>query len=245
MPRYVLKGGRDERHAEPGQWRALWTEVSPSDDAGAGAAIVRPSKIVCVGRNYRAHAAELDNSVPSEPLLFLKAPSALIGPGQAIELPTGHSELVHHEGELALVIGRRARRVSPAEARAHVFGYTLMNDVTARDIQRRENRFTRAKGFDTFAPIGPWVDTDFEPGSQRLSVHVNGSLRQEGRLDEMVFDVATLVSFASHVMTLEPGDVLSTGTPSGVGPLAAGDTVRVEIEGLGVLENPVIASEAA
>ena len=196
-------------------------------------------KIVCAARNYRKHAAELKNAVPTEPLIFLKPASALTGPGQPILLPQACSELVHHEGELAVIIGRRAASIQPSEVAAHVFGYTLFNDVTARDLQRQDGGFTRAKGFDTFAPIGPWIDTDFRVSNQRLRVSVNNEVRQDGCLDEMLFDVETLISWVSKVMTLEPGDIIATGTPAGVGVLLPGDTVRVEIEGLGALDNPV------
>ncbi len=207
-----------------------------------------PSKIVCVGRNYRAHAAELGNEVPEEPLIFLKPVSALVGHEGAIEHPRDQSQLVHHEGELAVVIGRRTRGVSADSAWDQVAGYTLMNDVTARDIQHREGRFTRAKGFDTFAPLGPWLDTDFHPDSQRLccTVRRGGSceVRQDGRLSQMIFDVGTLVAFISSIMTLEPGDIIATGTPAGVGPLIEGDEVEVSIDGLGVLRNHVVRRDS-
>lgn len=199
-----------------------------------------PTKIVCVGRNYRAHAAELGNEVPAEPLIFLKPVSALVGHGAAIELPAEHSDLVHHEGELAVVIGRRARDVAVEDAAEYIVGYTLMNDVTARDIQRREGRFTRAKGFDTFAPLGPWLDTDFRPAEQAIRTTVDGELRQDGQLDQMIFDVPALVAFISGVMTLEPGDVIATGTPAGVGPLVIGNEVEITVDGLGVLRNHVV-----
>lgn len=201
---------------------------------------VRPSKIVCVGRNYRAHAAELDNDVPEVPLLFLKPPSCLVGHGGDIVYPTGESELVHHEAELAVVMGRRARRVSAEDAGAFILGYSVFNDVTARDLQRRDGQFTRGKGFDTFGPLGPWVDTDFTPRDQAVTAWVNGAERQRGRLSQMIFGVAELVAFVSRVMTLEPYDVLATGTPAGVGPLAPGDLVEVEVEGLGRLSNHVV-----
>lgn len=220
--------------ASPGASVTPWPEVVV---APPGA----PSKIVCVGRNYHAHAKELGNPVPSEPLLFLKPPSSLLPAGGAIVLPTGQSELVAHEGELGVVIGRRARHIEASEAYAHVLGFTPLNDVTARDLQRKDVQFTRGKGFDTFCPIGPWIDTDFRPADQRLTVSVNGELRQDGRLSQMIFDVPTLIAFVSRVMTLEPGDVIATGTPSGVGPLTPGDEVTVEIEGLGALTNKVVA----
>lgn len=201
----------------------------------------RPTKVVAIGRNYRDHAAELGNAVPAEPLVFLKPPSCLIGHDQAIVLPTGQSELVHHEGELAVVIGRTTRHVSEADALDHVLGYTVFNDVTARDLQRRDVQFTRAKSFDTFGPVGPWIDTDFEPGDQTLVVTVNGAERQRGTLDQMIFGPAFLVSWVSRVMTLEPGDLIATGTPAGVGPLVAGDVVEVTIDGLGTLRSQVAA----
>jgi 2-keto-4-pentenoate hydratase/2-oxohepta-3-ene-1,7-dioic acid hydratase in catechol pathway len=199
----------------------------------------QPTKIVCVGRNYQAHAAELNNPVPKEPLLFLKPPSCLIAHKEAIEYPTGQSELVHHEGELAIVIGRRAKNVPMAKAFDVVRGYTILNDVTARDLQRRDVQFTRGKGFDTFGPCGPWIDTDFIPGEQALEVSVNGEVRQKGLLSDMIFSPADLLARISRIMTLEPGDIISTGTPAGVGALHPGDSVEVSIEGLGTLENHV------
>ncbi len=202
-----------------------------------------PSKIICVGRNYRAHAAELGHDVPQEPLLFLKPPSALVGPGAPIVYPRGESELVHHEGELAVVIGRRARRVSEADAADHIFGYTTFNDVTARDLQRKDVQFTRGKSFDTFGPMGPWIDTDFTPADQRVVVRVSGEVRQDGHLGQMVFRPHFLVAYITRVMTLEPGDVIATGTPAGVGPLVPGDRVEVRIDGLGALSNPVVEPE--
>lgn len=206
---------------------------------------IQPSKIVCVGRNYAKHAQELGNALPSTPLIFLKPPSALIAHNQAIEIPEAQTRLVHHEGELAVIMGQRARRINPGQARESVFGYSLMNDVTARDVQREEGKFTRAKGFDTFAPLGPFIDTDFQPASQTIQVHVNNELRQDGQLSDMVFGVFELISTISHIMTLEPFDIISTGTPSGVGPLTPGDVVEVRIEGLGTLRNHVIAREAS
>jgi len=201
----------------------------------------RPTKIVAIGRNYAAHAAELGNAVPTEPLLFLKPPSCLVGHDATIVTPTGQSTLVHHEGELAVVIGRRARHVAEADAARYIFGYSVMNDVTARDLQRKDVQFTRAKSFDTFGPMGPWVDTDFVPRDQRIVVTVNGEVRQDGTLDQMIFKPHFLVAYVSRVMTLEPGDVITTGTPEGVGPLVAGDVVEVSIAGLGALRNAVSA----
>jgi 2-keto-4-pentenoate hydratase/2-oxohepta-3-ene-1,7-dioic acid hydratase in catechol pathway len=199
---------------------------------------VEPTKIVCVGRNYRAHAQELGNQVPTEPLLFLKPNSSLLAPGGSIELPST-SQRVEHEAEIGVVIGKRLKQISPEQALQGVFGVTPVNDVTARDIQRREVQFTRAKGFDTFCPVGPAIVTDVD--LQRLEVlgRVNGEQRQRGESAQMVFDIATLLSFISNIMTLEPGDLVSTGTPEGVGPLLPGDVVEVEIPGVGVLKNTV------
>ncbi|MFO0747478.1 MAG: fumarylacetoacetate hydrolase family protein [Myxococcota bacterium] len=199
-----------------------------------------PSKIVCIGRNYAEHAKELGNDVPSEPLLFLKPPSSLLPHEGMIRYPVGQSELVHHEGELGVVIGRTTKAVSEADAPAHIFGYTLLNDVTARDLQRKDVQFTRGKGFDTFCPVGPWVDTSFRPDRQRIWVEVDGVVRQDSTLDYMIFKVPFLVAYISKVMTLERGDIIATGTPAGVGPLVAGNVVTVSIEGLGTLRNTVV-----
>ena len=201
-----------------------------------------PSKIVGVGRNYRAHAREMDSAAPEEPLIFLKPPSALVASGEPIVRPRGYDR-VDYEGELAVVIGRRAHHVEPHNALEVVFGYTCINDVTVRDLQKKDVQFTRAKGFDTFAPLGPCVATGLDPAGLSLVTRVNGEVRQEAQIADMVFDVATLVSFVSRVMTLWPGDVIATGTPSGVGNLRAGDVVDVEIVGIGTLHNPVIDEE--
>ncbi len=204
-----------------------------------------PTKIIAIGRNYAAHAAELGNAVPERPLMFLKPPSCVIAHQDAIVYPSVESKLVHHEGELAVVIGRRCKNVAASEAGDVIFGYTLMNDVTARDLQRLDVQFTRGKGFDTFGPCGPWVDTDFSPSDQQLRVEVNGEVRQQASLDTMIFDVPTLVAYVSRVMTLEPGDLISTGTPSGVGPLVPGDSVSVTVAGLGTLTNSVVSDGRA
>jgi 2-keto-4-pentenoate hydratase/2-oxohepta-3-ene-1,7-dioic acid hydratase in catechol pathway len=193
-----------------------------------------PSKIVCVGRNYRAHAKELGNEVPSEPLLFLKPSSSLTSQNSTLLWPAA-SERVEYEGELAAVIGKRISRVSPAEALEAVFGFTCANDVTARDLQRKDVQFTRAKGFDTFCPCGPWIETDVALNACEITTTVNGERRQHGRISDMVFPVAELLSYISHVMTLEPGDLVLTGTPEGVGPLASGDQCTVSITGIGAL----------
>lgn len=200
---------------------------------------ILPSKVVGVGRNYAAHAAELGNEVPSAPLLFLKPPTAITGPGAPIRLPID-SKRVEHEAELAIVIGGRgARQVSREDAMKSVFGFTCANDVTARDQQRNDVQFTRAKGYDSFCPIGPWIETDLNWADVGVQALVNGEVRQDGRTSDMIFDIPTLVSYVSHVMTLLPGDVILTGTPEGVGPIVAGDSVSVRIEGLGTLTNPV------
>jgi 2-keto-4-pentenoate hydratase/2-oxohepta-3-ene-1,7-dioic acid hydratase in catechol pathway len=199
---------------------------------------VTPSKVVCVGRNYAAHAKELGNAVPTEPLLFLKPPSAIIGPSEAIVRPDS-SERVEHEAELGVVIGKRLRNASAQEASAAIFGITCVNDVTARDLQKRDVQFTRAKSFDTFCPVGPCIVTDLELEALSVRGRVNGQVRQDGNTRDMVFPVVELIAFMSRIMTLEPGDLIATGTPEGVGPLVAGDSVEIEIEGVGVLSNPV------
>jgi 2-keto-4-pentenoate hydratase/2-oxohepta-3-ene-1,7-dioic acid hydratase in catechol pathway len=202
---------------------------------------VRPSKIVCIGRNYAAHAKELGNEVPAEPLLFLKAPSSVIGPGGAIVLPK-ESEKVEHEAELGVVIGQRVRRISREQAMTAVYGYTCVIDVTARDLQKKDGQWTRAKGFDTFCPVGPWVETELDPSNLGITLTVDGAVRQSGRTSQMVHAIPALISYASAAMTLEPGDLLVTGTPEGVGPLAAGNRVVMAIEGIGELSVGVVGS---
>jgi 2-keto-4-pentenoate hydratase/2-oxohepta-3-ene-1,7-dioic acid hydratase in catechol pathway len=200
---------------------------------------VEPGKIVCVGRNYAAHAAELGNEVPKEPLIFLKPPSAVIGPGEPIVLPL-QSQRVEHEAELALVVGRRCTRVKEREdALGYLLGYTCLNDVTARDLQKSDVQFTRAKGFDSFCPAGPHIETELDPADVLIEMRVNGELRQSSRTSLMIYKIGFLVRWISHVMTLEPGDVIATGTPAGVGPLVAGDVAEVSVGGIGVLRNPV------
>jgi len=200
---------------------------------------VNPSKIVCVGRNYAEHAAELGNEVPTEPLLFLKAPSALINHGDKITLPK-YSKQVEHEGELAIVIGRKTRSLFDDEDPFdHVLGYTCLNDVTARDLQKKDGQFTRAKSFDTFCPVGPFVETNVDLKNSGVTTRVNGDVRQSGKFSQMVFPVDFLIRYISNMMTLMPGDVIATGTPSGVGKLESGDICEVEIDGIGILRNPV------
>jgi 2-keto-4-pentenoate hydratase/2-oxohepta-3-ene-1,7-dioic acid hydratase in catechol pathway len=199
---------------------------------------VVPSKIICVGRNYRAHAAELGSDVPPEPLLFFKPPSALIGPSEPILLPP-QSNRIDYEAELGVVIGARCRHVPEARALDFVFGYTGVNDVTARDLQKKDGQWARAKGFDSFCPAGPIIVTDIDPTSVGVRCRVGGALRQDGNTRDMMFPVAQIIAYISSIMTLEPGDLIATGTPHGVGPLAPGDVVEVEIDGIGVLSNPV------
>jgi 2-keto-4-pentenoate hydratase/2-oxohepta-3-ene-1,7-dioic acid hydratase in catechol pathway len=200
---------------------------------------VIPTKVIGVGKNYVDHASEMGGPLPEEPLLFLKPPTAVIGPLQPIRVPAESNE-VHHEAELAVVIGTVTRNVAIEDAGAHILGYTAANDVTARDLQRGDGQWTRSKGFDTFCPLGPAIDTELDP-LEGLSVmcRVNGEIRQAGSTSDLVFGVSELVAFISRIMTLLPGDVILTGTPSGVGPIVPGDTVEVEIEGVGVLVNPV------
>lgn len=199
--------------------------------------VIPRSKVVAVGKNYREHAAEMGGEAPEEPLLFLKPNTSVIGLGDAILLPPQSSQ-VEFEGELAVVIGTIARNVPVEKAHEHIFGYTVANDVTARDLQKKDGQWTRAKGFDTFCPLGPVIETELDPEAF-LRTRVNGELKQEARLSEMVHDIPSIVAYASSVFTLLPGDVILTGTPAGVGPLVAGDTVEVEVEGVGSLVNPV------
>lgn len=201
---------------------------------------VSPGKIICVGRNYIAHAAEHGAEVPALPLLFLKPPSAVIGPEDPIILPPQSSQ-VEHEAELAVVIKERGRWLTPEEANDVILGYTVAIDVTARDLQRGDGQWTRGKGFDTFCPLGPWIETDLNPADALITCWVNGQIRQMASTRDMVFPVRQLVAFISSIMTLEPGDVILTGTPAGVGPLEPGDVLTAEIEGIGVMTNPVMA----
>ncbi len=205
---------------------------------------VEPTKIVCIGRNYAAHAAEMGNEVPKEPLMFLKPPSSIVGPEEAIVL-TKYSQKVEHEGELALVIGRRCSKLSDTDdALSFLTGYTCLNDVTARDLQKSDVQFTRAKGFDTFCAVGPHIETVLDPSNVLVETHVNGARRQSGVTSLMIYPPAFLVRWISRMMTLMPGDVIATGTPAGVGPLVTGDTVEVSVAGIGVLRNPVHAPQA-
>jgi len=198
----------------------------------------KPSKIVAVGRNYADHAKELGNDAPSEPIIFLKPPSTVLAPGGTIVRPA-MSQRVDYEGELAIVIGAEAKNVRAADWRSVVRGFTCANDVTARDLQKKDVQFTRAKSFDTFCPLGPHIETDLDPSRLRIQTRLNGVLKQDGNTSQMVFPCDVIIEFISAVMTLVPGDVILTGTPAGVSPMSAGDTVEVEIEGIGVLRNVV------
>lgn len=204
---------------------------------------VTPSKIVCVGRNYRDHVKEMGNELPSEPLLFFKPPSSLLAPGGIIRMPAA-SARVDYEGELALVVGRRTRNLKPENWRDAVRGYTLANDVTARDLQKTDSQWTRAKGFDTFCPVGPIVGDELDPISGLiLETHVNGELRQHGSTLDFIFSIPDLLAYITSILTLEPGDLILTGTPSGIGPLNPGDRVEISIPNLGILVNTVQPEE--
>jgi 2-keto-4-pentenoate hydratase/2-oxohepta-3-ene-1,7-dioic acid hydratase in catechol pathway len=201
---------------------------------------VLPSKVVAVGRNYADHAREMGSEPPAEPVLFLKPSTAVVGHGDPIAYPVKLTQRVDYEGELAVIIGRLCREVPAAQAAEVIFGYTCANDVTARDLQARDGQWTRAKGFDTFCPLGPWIETDADPADLGLTTVVNGEVRQQARTSQLLYDVPALVEYVSTVMTLLPGDVLLTGTPAGVGPLEDGDEVSVTIENIGSLRNTVV-----
>jgi 2-keto-4-pentenoate hydratase/2-oxohepta-3-ene-1,7-dioic acid hydratase in catechol pathway len=252
VARYALVQERD------GEYWAVKPMAAPPEDLGVQTtttakfapqplrtmkllAPVRPSKIVCVGRNYKEHAAELGNDVPKEPLLFLKAPSSLLAPGAAIRRPAV-SQRVDFEGELGIVIGKRCYQIGEEEdVRQYIRGYTVVNDVTARDLQKSDGQWSRAKGFDTFCPVGPVVTDEVDPigGALTVTTLLNGETKQSGSTKDLIFPIATLLRYITAAMTLEPGDLIPTGTPAGVGPMQAGDVVRVTIEGIGSLENPV------
>ncbi len=201
-----------------------------------------PSKIVAIGLNYRDHALEFGNPIPAEPLIFIKPSTAVIGPDEDIVYPE-MSRRVDYEAELAIVIGKTARHVKEEDFRDYVLGYTCINDVTARDLQKKDGQFTRSKGFDTFAPLGPWIETEIpDPGNLRVESYLNGQRRQSSTTSNLVFPVPALISFISQIMTLLPGDVIATGTPSGIGPMQPGDVVEVRVEGIGTLKNGVVAA---
>ena len=213
-------------------------ERVPLGEVSLLAPVIPRSKVVCVGKNYHDHAAEMGGEAPAEPLLFLKPNTSVVGPGDAIVRPP-QSSRTDFEGELAVVIGRIAKNVPAASALDYVFGYTIGNDVTARDLQKSDGQWARAKGFDTFCPLGPAIETDFDPATATIQTRVNGDVKQSAPLTDMIHSVPDIIAYASAVFTLLPGDVILTGTPAGIGPFVAGDTVEVEISGLGVLRNPV------
>ena len=214
--------------------------VTQLSDVRLLAPVIPRSKVVCIGKNYADHAAEMGSEVPSEPIIFLKPNTSVIGPNDTIVWPA-MSERVDHEAELAIVIGRICKDVPRERVNDVIFGYTVANDVTARDLQKKDGQWSRAKGFDTFCPLGPWIDTDFIPGTQQITASVNNELKQDARLNQMIFGVAEIVQFVSQVMTLLPGDVILTGTPAGIGPIQPQGSVTVAIEGLGELTNRVSA----
>ena len=240
QPRYGILDGHQVKEISAAPW-TNWSDTGRSLPSLSVRflAPVEPRKIVCVGRNYAAHAAELGNDVPREPLIFLKPSTALVGPSDAIVL-TKYSQRVEHEGELGIVIARKCSQLNDHDdPLSYVLGYTCVNDVTARDLQKSDVQFTRAKGFDTFCPVGPHIESELQPDDLLVETFVNGEPRQSGCTSFMVFPPAFLLRWISRMMTLEPGDLISTGTPAGVGPLVAGDVVEVRISGIGVLRNPV------
>ncbi len=238
--RYGILKGETLSEIDGPPWR-MWTTGSSTWPLNGCRLLapVDPSKIVCVGRNYAAHAAELGNEVPKEPLIFLKPPSSIIGPDEPIVL-TRYSNRIEHEGELGIVIGKKCSHLGDDDdPLSYVLGYTCVNDVTARDLQKTDVQFTRAKGFDTFCPVGPLIETQLDSRNLLVETYVNGERRQSGSTSFMVFPVPFLVRWISRMMTLFPGDLIATGTPAGVGPLVAGDSVEVSVAGVGVLHNPV------
>ena len=243
--KFGLIEGDSIREISAAPWKAWRTALRsfPLKDCRLAAPVL-PSKIVCVGRNYAAHAAEFGHEMPKEPMIFLKPPSSVIGPGESIVLPK-YSQRVEHEAELGLVIGKTCSHLKDDEdPLCYLLGYTCVNDVTARDLQKSDVQFTRAKGFDTFCPVGPHLETELDPHNVLVEAHVNGTQKQSGDTSLMAFPVAFLVRWISRMMTLVPGDLIATGTPPGVGPLVAGDTVAVSVAGIGMLRNPVHSAQA-
>jgi 2-keto-4-pentenoate hydratase/2-oxohepta-3-ene-1,7-dioic acid hydratase in catechol pathway len=243
--KFGLIEGNSIREISAAPWKEWKTALRsfPLKDCRLAAPVL-PSKIVCVGRNYAAHAAEFGHEMPKEPMIFLKPPSSVIGPGESIVLPK-YSQRVEHEAELGLVIGKTCSHLKDDEdPLCYLLGYTCVNDVTARDLQKSDVQFTRAKGFDTFCPVGPHIETELDPHNVLVEAHVNGTQKQSGHTSLMVFPVAFLVRWISRMMTLVPGDLIATGTPAGVGLLVAGDTVEVSVAGIGVLRNPVHSPQA-
>jgi 2-keto-4-pentenoate hydratase/2-oxohepta-3-ene-1,7-dioic acid hydratase in catechol pathway len=224
----------------------LFSGIVPSEskialaDVRLLAPVLPRSKVVCVGKNYADHAAEMNSAVPDEPIIFLKPNTSVIGPNEVINWPR-MSERVDHEVELAIVISRICKDVPQERVHDVIFGYTIANDVTARDLQTKDGQWSRAKGFDTFCPLGPWIETEFFPGNQKIEARVNGEVKQSSTLDQMIFNVPRIINFVSQVMTLLPGDVIITGTPSGIGPMPEGAEVSLTIEGIGTLTNKVSA----
>ena len=212
-------------------------ERIPLSDVALLAPVIPRSKVVCIGKNYHDHAAEMGGEAPAEPLMFLKPNTSVIGPGDAIVRPTALSSHTDYEGELAVVIGRIAKNVPAERASDYIFGYTVANDVTARDLQRSDGQWSRAKGFDTFCPVGPVIETELDLDTAAITTRVNGEVRQQGPVSGMIHGIDALVAYASAVFTLLPGDLILTGTPAGVGPFEAGDTVEVEVSGIGILRN--------
>lgn len=246
-PMFGLVDGAGEKIAEI-TGDPLYTKIELTgtvhqvEDVRLLAPVIPRSKIIGIGRNYADHAKEMGNEVPAEPLMFLIPNTAVIGPGDPVVMPE-ISERVDYEGELAVVIGRMCKDVSPEEAKKVVFGYTISNDVTARDLQKSDGQWSRAKGFDTFCPLGPWIETDLDPADSRVTTRLDGEVVQDGPTSDMIFGVAELISHASRAFTLLPGDVILTGTPEGVGPVKAGQHVEVEVPEIGVLANTYVALE--
>lgn len=238
---FVLDGDRARRfNGVPWEGATLGSHEIQFSSADLRAPVA-PSKIICIGRNYAAHAKELGNEVPKEPLLFFKPPSSIIGPGEAVVLPK-QSERIEHEAELGVIIGRRVKRATVENAMESVYGYTAVCDVTARDLQKKDGQWARAKGFDTFCPVGPWIETELDPKDLEVTCTVDGAVRQHGRTSQMIFDIPALIAYVSAAFTLEPGDLIVTGTPEGVGPLAPGNKLSVTIQGIGELSVGVIGS---
>ena len=246
-PMFGLVDGAGEKIAEI-TGDPLYTKIELTgtvhqvEDVRLLAPVIPRSKIIGIGRNYADHAKEMGNEVPAEPLMFLIPNTAVIGPGDPVVMPE-ISERVDYEGELAVVIGRMCKDVSPEEAKKVVFGYTISNDVTARDLQKSDGQWSRAKGFDTFCPLGPWIETDLDPADSRVTTRLDGEVVQDGPTSDMIFGVAEVISHASRAFTLLPGDVILTGTPEGVGPVKAGQRVEVEVPEIGVLANTYVALE--
>ena len=222
----------------------IYSGIVPQDktlklgDVKLLAPVIPRSKVVCIGKNYADHAAEMGSVVPTEPIIFIKPNTSVIGPNETIVWPN-MSERVDHEVELAIVIGRICKEVPAAKAKDVIYGYTIANDVTARDLQKKDGQWSRAKGFDTFCPLGPWIETEFIPGDQKITATLNGEVKQSSVLSEMIFKIPQIIEFVTNVMTLLPGDVVLTGTPAGIGPMPAGASISVAIEGLGTLTNKV------